>query len=139
MMKVGKEDMVALLAAVERYLRLDHAAEWREWERRVAVIEKAVQDVPTLQYERMVPPIANRVPHLLLTWDEKRARFTPRDLTRKLAEGDPPIQIGRVRGTGDKGALISVFMLQEGEEKIVADRLRAILTKALSPRGASAR
>jgi L-seryl-tRNA(Ser) seleniumtransferase len=131
MMKVSKEDMVALLAAVERYLRLDHAAEWREWERRIDVIEKALKDVPTLQCERVVPPIANHVPHLLLTWDEKRGKFTPQDLTRELAAGDPPIQIGRVRGTGDKGALISVFTLQEGEEKIVADRLRAILAKVL--------
>ena len=49
-------------------------------------------------------------------------------LTRKLAAVDPPIQLGRVSGTGDKGVLISVFMLQAGEEQIVAERLRAILT-----------
>src|SRR5262249_32627128 len=63
MMKVGKEDMIALLAAVERYVRIDHQAEWREWERRLGVIEKALKDIPTLQCERIVPPIANHVPH----------------------------------------------------------------------------
>src|SRR5207247_5056704 len=42
MMKVSKEDMMALLAAVERYVRLDHQAEWREWERRLGVIEQAL-------------------------------------------------------------------------------------------------
>jgi L-seryl-tRNA(Ser) seleniumtransferase len=119
-----------LLAAVERYVRTDHQAEWREWERRLGVIEQAVKDIPTLEAERVVPPIANHVPHLILSWDERRLKLTREQLTKKLAEGDPTIQLGRVRGTGDKGVLISVFMLKEGEDHIVADRLRAILTKA---------
>jgi L-seryl-tRNA(Ser) seleniumtransferase len=126
MMKVGKEDMVALLAAVERYLRVDHQAEWREYERRLGVIEQALKGVPTLECERIVPPIANRVPHLILTWDEKRLRRTRQQITRGLAAGDPPIQIGRVAGTGDKGILISVFTLQEGEDRVVAERLRSL-------------
>jgi L-seryl-tRNA(Ser) seleniumtransferase len=130
MMKVSKEDMVALLAAVERYVRLDHQAEWHEWERRLAVIEQALRDVPTLQCERVVPPIANHVPHLILTWDEKRVKLTRERLTRELAKGDPPILLGRVSGTGDKGVLISVFVLQDGEERIVADRLRDLLQRA---------
>jgi hypothetical protein len=67
------------------------------------------------------------VPHLLLVWDEGRVKLTRARLTKELAAGDPPIQIGRVRGTGDEGVLISVFMLQEGEDRIVADRLRSIL------------
>ena len=129
-MKVGKEDMVALLAAVERYVRTDHKAEWREWERRLGVIEDALKDVPTLHSERIVAPIANRVPHTIITWDEQRVRLTPAQLTKELAAGDPPIIIGRVHGTGDKGILISVFVLKDGEERVVAERLRALLEKA---------
>jgi D-glucosaminate-6-phosphate ammonia-lyase len=132
MMKVSKEDMIALLAAVERFVKLDHKAEWREWERRIGVIEQAVKDVPTLGCERIVPPIANHVPHLILAWDERRVRLTPAQATRQLAEGDPPIQIGRVSGTGEKGIVISVFTLQPGEEKVVAARLKAMLEKASS-------
>jgi L-seryl-tRNA(Ser) seleniumtransferase len=127
MMKVSKEDMVALLAAVERFVRTDHQAEWREWERRLGVIEQALRDVPTLRCERLVPPIANHVPHLLIVWDEERLKVSRQRLTKELAAGDPPIRIGRVSGTGDEGVLISVFMLQEGEDRVVADRLRAIL------------
>jgi L-seryl-tRNA(Ser) seleniumtransferase len=134
MMKVSKEDMIALFAAVERYVRLDHKAEWREWERRIGVIEKTLKDIPTLQCEQIVPAIANHVPHLLLTWDEKRVRTTRERVTRDLADGDPPILIGRVSGTGDKGILISVFVLQEGEERVVAERLRALLEKASAGR-----
>jgi L-seryl-tRNA(Ser) seleniumtransferase len=130
MMKVGKEDMVALLAAVERFVKTDAAAEWREFSRRLGVLEAAVADVPTVRGERIVPPIANHVPHLQLTWDERRLKLTRAHVTRELAAGDPSIRIGRVPGTGDRGILISVLTLQEGEERVVADRLRAILTKA---------
>jgi L-seryl-tRNA(Ser) seleniumtransferase len=130
MMKVGKEDMIALLAAVERYVRTDHQVEWKEWERRLGVIEKALKGIPTLQTEQIVPPVANHVPHIVLSWDESRVKVTPAQLTKALADGDPPIRIGRVHGTGDKGVLISVFVLQEGEDQIVAARLRAILEKA---------
>jgi len=130
MMKVSKEDMIALLAAVERYMHIDHQAEWREWERRIAVLENALKDIPTLQAEQIVPPIANSVPHLIISWDEKRIKITREQLTASLAKSDPPIQIGRVRGTGDKGVLLSVFMLQDGEDTIVAKRLREILQKA---------
>jgi L-seryl-tRNA(Ser) seleniumtransferase len=130
MMKVGKEDMVALLAAVERFVKLDHAAEWKEFERRLGVIEAAVKDVPTVRCERIVPPVANHVPHTQMTWDETRVKVTREAVTRALADGDPPIRTGRVAGTGDKGLLISVLALQEGEERVVADRLAAILKKA---------
>jgi L-seryl-tRNA(Ser) seleniumtransferase len=130
MMKVSKEDMVALLAAVERFVRLDHQAEQREFDRRIGVIEQAVQAVPTVRCERVVPPIANHVPHLLLTWDEERVRITRARFMRDLAAGDPPIQLGRVSGTGERGVLISVLTLQDGEERIVAERVGALLTRA---------
>jgi L-seryl-tRNA(Ser) seleniumtransferase len=126
-MKVSKEDMIALLAAVERFVRLDHKAEWREWERKIGVIETTLKDIPTLRCERIVPPIANEVPHLIITWDEARLNITRARLTQALMESDPPIQIGRVSGTGDRGVLISVLTLQTGEERVVADRLRALL------------
>ncbi|HMC88218.1 MAG TPA: hypothetical protein VKI17_01660 [Gemmataceae bacterium] len=135
MMKVSKEDMVALLAAVERYVHTDHEAEWREWERRIDVIEQALSNIPTLQCERIVPPIANHVPHLILTWDEKRLKLTRERLTRKLAAGDPSIQLGRVSGTGDRGVLISVLTLQPGEERIVAERVGALLSRASGRKG----
>jgi L-seryl-tRNA(Ser) seleniumtransferase len=132
MMKVGKEDMVAMMAAVERFVRLDHAAEQREFERRIGVIEAAVRDVPTLRAERLVPEIANHVPHLNLSWDETRLQLTSAQVTRELADGTPSIQIGRVSGTGERGILISVLTLQPGEEQVVADRLQAILNRRRS-------
>src|SRR5581483_3964455 len=96
MMKVSNEDMVALLAAVELFVRLDHAAEAREYERRIGVIEQAVRAVPGVETERIVPAVANHVPHLIVAWDEQRLGRTRAQVTRALADGTPPIQIGRV-------------------------------------------
>src|SRR5262249_36241158 len=90
MMKVSQEDMVPVRAAVERFVRLDPQAEWREWQRRIGVIEAAVKDVPTVSCERIVPAIANHVPHLQLSWDERRVKRTREQVTKELAVGDPP-------------------------------------------------
>jgi D-glucosaminate-6-phosphate ammonia-lyase len=130
MMKVGKEDMIALLAAVERFVQVDHDAEWREFERRLDVIERAVKNIPTVACERIVPAIANHVPHTVIDWDVRRVTISREQVTQALVAGDPPIRIGRVPGTGTKGILISVIALQDGEERIVADRLAAIFKQA---------
>jgi L-seryl-tRNA(Ser) seleniumtransferase len=131
-LKVSKEDMVAMWAAVERFMQLDLEAEEREWTRRIAVIVAAVSQVPTIKTETIVPAIANHVPHLLLHWNEDRVKITPEQLKAKLVSGDPPIATARVHGTGETGFLLSVFMLQPGEEQIVADRVREALERAVS-------
>ncbi len=130
MLKVSKEDMVALWAAVERYVRLDHAAELREWERRLTVIEQSLAGIPTVTTQRFVPPIANHVPQLLVFWDETRIRLNREQVTQKLADGNQSIALGRVSGTGDRGLLISVFQLKPGEERIVGARLAETLQAA---------
>jgi hypothetical protein len=56
--------------------------------------------------------------------------LSPQQLTSELAKSNPPIQLGRVSGTGDKGVLIAVHTLQDGEDRLVAERLQTILMKA---------
>ncbi len=132
MLKVSKEDMVALWAAVERYVRIDHEAERREWELRVTEIEKSLSAIPTVTTQKVVPPIANHVPHLLVFWDESRIRVDRDQVTQQMTAGHPPIALGRVSGTGDRGLLISVFQLKPGEEQVVGRRLCEILRAAAS-------
>ena len=129
-MKVSKEDMVAMWAAVERFVTIDHEAEEREWERRITTIANAVASVPSVETKRIVPPIANRVPHLLILWNEQRVKITPAEVKRQLSEGEPSIATARVHGTGDEGFLVSVFMLKPQEDVIVASRIQEILSMA---------
>ena len=58
-MKVGKEEMIGLLAAVERYLKADHDGEMKELEARVTEIRDGLAGIDGLTAERYMPPIAN--------------------------------------------------------------------------------
>jgi L-seryl-tRNA(Ser) seleniumtransferase len=129
-MKVSKEDMVALWAAVERYSKIDHDAEQREWERRITVIETAVRQITSVTTERLTPPIANHVPHLVIDWDKRKTQIDRDEVIKQLEEGTPSIVLGQVHDTGDSGLLVSVFQLRTGEEQIVAKRLLDVLKQA---------
>ncbi|MDP7014384.1 MAG: aminotransferase class V-fold PLP-dependent enzyme [Pirellulaceae bacterium] len=131
-MKVSKEDMVAMWAAVERFVKLDHAAELREWEQRIQTIEDAVAKIPSGKTRRVPPPIAHQVPHLVIDWDEQQVKVAPDQVKQTLAAGEPSIVTARVHGTGQEGFLISVFMLKPGEANIVAARVAEILKRAAS-------
>jgi L-seryl-tRNA(Ser) seleniumtransferase len=123
-MKVGKEEIAGLLAAVERYLKVDHEAEMRELEGRVEHILGALAKVPGITARRHVPQIANEVPHVEIQWEEK-GRPSSADIHRRLLTGEPPIAVSR-RGPGS--LLVSVWMMRPGEHKIVARRLMETLT-----------
>ena len=128
-LKVGKEDMVALLAAVDRFVHLDPAAELKEYERQIAVIETAVKGIPSVECEHITPEIANHMPHLQIAWNETKVKITREQATRQLADGSPSIRIGRVSGTGEKGILFAVHTLPAGEAEIIAARVAEILKK----------
>jgi uncharacterized pyridoxal phosphate-dependent enzyme len=120
-MKVGKEEIVGLLAAVERYLKVDHDAEIRELDKRVSHMKDVLASVKGLKLERHVPVIANEVPHLMLTWDEAALKLTSEEVAKKLIEGEPSIALLR-QGKGN--LLVSVWMMREDEHRTVAKRLR---------------
>jgi uncharacterized pyridoxal phosphate-dependent enzyme len=124
-MKVNKEEMVGMLAAVELYLAKDHAAEQREFEKRAETIRSAALSVPGVKAEIFVPEVANHVPHVRISWDAVAAGLTAADVVTKLREGDPSI------GTRSENEtlVIGVWMMRAGEDKVVAKRLRQVLEK----------
>ncbi len=126
-MKVGKEEMIGLLAALERYLQADHDSEYKELESRVAEIRDGLASIPGLSTERYVPPIANHVPHVLVSWPESAFPLKTADVTRNLIQGEPSIAVS---GFGERRLKISVWMMQPGEHKIVLARLREIFKPA---------
>lgn len=126
-MKVGKEEMIGLLTALERYLQADHDAERKELESRVAEIREGLAGIDGLATERYIPPIANHVPHVLVNWTESAFPWKTADVTRRLMQGDPPIAVS---GFGERKLKISVWMMQPGEHKIVLARLREVFQRA---------
>jgi len=123
-MKVNKEEMVGMLAALELYLAKDHAAERREFDARADAIRSGVAAIPGVKAEIFVPEVANHVPHVRISWDGAAKGMTASDAVNKLRAGEPSIG---TRSEGD-AVVIGVWMMRPGEEKIVARRLREVLT-----------
>jgi L-seryl-tRNA(Ser) seleniumtransferase len=124
--KVGKEEIVGLMTAVELYVKRDHQADWKEWERRINVIEKAVSGIRSVQTEMFIPEIANQVPHLAIRWDSNAMHFTKEDFINALREGEPRIEV-RPNSPTEPRLEVGVWMLQPGEDRIVARRCAEIL------------
>jgi uncharacterized pyridoxal phosphate-dependent enzyme len=120
-MKVGKEEIVGLVAAVERYLKLDLEAEARSLDAKVAHLVEAIRGVKGVAAERVVPEIANHVPTFQASWDEAALGVTSRQVDERLQQGDPPIRI-LVPGRGR--VMVSVWMMSGDEHRVVARRLR---------------
>ena len=127
--KVGKEEIVGLLKAVEIYVKSDHEREWQEWEHRVSVVEEAVQSIPGVRTERFIPVIANQVPHLAIQWDPASISLTTELFVKVLRDGEPRIEVrSRFAETSPIPRLeIAVWMLQPGEDQVVGSRCAEVL------------
>jgi uncharacterized pyridoxal phosphate-dependent enzyme len=124
-MKVNKEEVLGMLVALELYLGKDHDAEWKMWESQIQLISDAALSVNGVETEIHVPPHANHVPSLRISWNEKKVKISPPDFRKELMEGHPSIQT--VGGSDSVG--ITTWMMQPGQERIVAKRVKEILTK----------
>lgn len=139
-MKVAKEQIVGMVAAVDWFTSQSDAQFEAEYRGRADKIAAYLKDVPTLKSQIAIPPVANHVPHLLLSYDQQRVKISPRDVMLELRRGTPSIELnpstGSTRGASAgipadrKTIVVGVWMLQPGEEMIVAKRLREVLTKA---------
>jgi len=118
--KVGKEEIVGMIKALELYLAEDHDALAREWQQRLDTVSKQIAKVPGVSTSFFTPDLANHVPHMQITWDAKISLTVPQ-ATQILRNGSPPIAVGG--GEGRPGLAINSFMLQPGEERIVGEQL----------------
>jgi uncharacterized pyridoxal phosphate-dependent enzyme len=122
--KVGKEEIVGMVKALELYLKEDHDALSREWQSRLERISSELTKIPGVSTEFFTPDIANHVPHMRISWDQ-RVSVEPKEVSKLLRNSKPAIVIGG--GEGKPGLGMCSFMLQPGEDKIVAERLSRIL------------
>ena len=121
--KVGKEEIVGMVKALEIYLNEDHGAIEKEWWRRLDAISSEVTRVPGVTTSYHVPDVANHVPHMNIFWDPRKISLSPRDASKAMREGKPSVVIGG----SESGLGMSSFMLKPGEEKIIAARLVELL------------
>jgi uncharacterized pyridoxal phosphate-dependent enzyme len=138
-MKVAKEQIVGMVAAIDWFLSQSDEEMDAEYRRRIDRITAALKDIPTLKSETFVPPIANHVPHLLMRYDQARVRVSPREVAKQMREGTPSIEVNPATGSTEGSAgipsdpnkiVVGVWMLEPGEDLVVGRRLREILTTA---------
>jgi len=122
--KVGKEEIIGMVKAVELYLKEDHEALAKEWQERLAGISRELTKIPGVTTSFFTPDIANHVPHMQITWDS-RIQLTPGQVSKLLRNSKPAIVIGG--GEERPGLAMCSFMLQPGEDKIVAEQLARVL------------
>jgi D-glucosaminate-6-phosphate ammonia-lyase len=124
-MKVGKEEIMGVLAALELWVNdRDHEAEWKEWERRLDYISKKITQIPSVTTKVNQPTArADFNPNLLINWDQDTVKLTPREVFTQLLEGDPRIVV-------PGGTTVAPHMMEPGEEIIVAQRIYDVLSSA---------
>jgi uncharacterized pyridoxal phosphate-dependent enzyme len=139
-MKVAKEQIVGMVAAVDWFLSQTDAGMEAEFRRRADRIAAQLKSIPTLEPRVVIPNLAaNAVPHLLLRYDSQRVKVRPIEVMAELRRGTPSIELnpqtGKPSGAGlpsdENTIVVGVWMLEPGEDLIVARRLREILTKSL--------
>ena len=108
--KVGKEEIIGMIKALDLY-RLDY-------------VSRQITRVPGVSTSFFVPEIANHVPHMAITWDSTRISLTPKEVAQLLSDSNPSIVMGG--GEERPGLVMNSFMLQPGENKIVAEQLTRI-------------
>lgn len=127
-MKVNKEEIFGMYAALKLYLEKDHEKEWEEWKTRVSDIAKVVETVPGVTGELHIPEgRANVFPGLHVKWDQNKVKIKPQEVVKALSAGDPRIETSG----GDHGLNITVVTLQPEHVPIVARRIKEVLETAV--------
>jgi L-seryl-tRNA(Ser) seleniumtransferase len=127
-MKVNKEEMFGLYAALKIYLEKDHKKEWEEWLATAKHIAARLASIPSVKTEVVVDPgPANAFPSLVVDWDPQKIKITAKEVQKALKEGNPSIVTG-----GHKDKLrIGVVLLRPDQVDIVAQRVKQILEQAV--------
>ena len=136
-MKVAKEQIVGMVAAVDWVLSHTEESMQGDYQKRIDLVAAAVKGIPSVRTETVVPKIANHVPHLLIRFDPEVTGVTTDQVVEALRTGKPSIELNPNTGQkpnqgipADANTLVvGVWMLQPGEDAIVGQRIRAALRK----------
>lgn len=137
--KVAKEEIVGLVAAVDWFLSQDDASFEAEYRKRAERIAEQVKNIPSVETKVFIPPVANHVPHLLITYDLAKIKTSALEVMQKMRDGNPRIELNPATGGGPASAglpggnnviVVGVWMLKPGEDAIVGNRLREVLMAA---------
>jgi seryl-tRNA(Sec) selenium transferase len=144
--KVGREETLGMLAAVEAWVKRDHAGEWKTWLSWLETISKRVSTIDGVSTSLREPTgLSNKSPSLAIQWNTSTLHVTGEELAEEFARTKPRIAIGSGIGgnrggaalaPGTTGVTVTAWQMQRGEEKIVADRLHEALSRTRTAKAA---
>jgi L-seryl-tRNA(Ser) seleniumtransferase len=138
-MKVAKEQIVGMVAAVDWFLAQTDEGLETEFRKRAERVAAELKSVPTVECTIAKPnTAANAIPHLIIRYDQQKIKMAPRAVSAELRRGTPSIELNPSTGSRRSAGLpsdencivVGVWMLQDGEEAIVGRRLREVMTQA---------
>jgi D-glucosaminate-6-phosphate ammonia-lyase len=124
--KVGKEQIVGLLTALQLFV--DEAPEMRvaDWRCRMEALHVAMRDIAWLEAKLFQDERKGGIPMIELSLDEIGSKLTARELARRLRSGTPRIEVNASRV--DEGILIcGPTCLKDGDAEVIARRLGEVL------------
>jgi L-seryl-tRNA(Ser) seleniumtransferase len=125
-LKISKETYIGMLAAVERYVKVDHRAEWNSWKAQIDHMKSVLGGIPGVETGDVPGWVTNHVPRMWVSWDEKAWNFSREDCFKALQDGNPAIVPLRT----PMGITLVPWMMAPGQERIVARRLKEVLEGA---------
>ena len=82
-LKVGKEEIMGMLTAVEMWTKRDHDAEWNTWKTWLGTIEAKVKPLPSVTTEYLMPEdLSNHSPRLRVKWDGNALKITGDEMAK---------------------------------------------------------
>ena len=145
--KVGREETLGMLAAVEAWVKRDHEAEWKKWLSYLDTIAKRISQVDGVNGAVREPSgLSNKSPALVISWNPAELHVTGEEVAEEVARTKPRIALGagglRRRGAVPESAATSIditaWMMQPGDDQVVAERLFEVLSRKRSPKPAPA-
>ena len=144
--KLGREEHIGMLAAVEAWTKRDHDKEMKTWNGYLELIAKRVAGIDGVKTNIRQPAgLGNRTPTLSITWETNKLNISGQEVANELSGSKPRIALsagnGGPRGqnpTADNSGLTSIsiaaWMMQPGDDKIVANRVYEVLSKKREPK-----
>lgn len=135
--KVGREEIIGMLTAVEMWFKRDHVAERKLWTARLETIANGLKTIDGLTTSIRAPSgRSNPSPALSISWDQTKIPYIGQDVEDLLWNGNPRVSVGAAGSYFQPNQKPSISVnssqLSEGEEKIVADRIFAVLSKPVA-------
>lgn len=141
--KVGREEMIGALAAIEAWITFDHKQQWKTWLSYLDTVSKQVSRIDGVKTTVFEPPgLDNHSPVLFINWDSSKLHITGEEVAEELGRHKPRVALAFGSGDirrggdtfGDTSINITAGQMQPGEDKVVAERVYGVLSQKRSPK-----